>query len=385
MIAKTPSVLEPVAHALAHATSTRMFRFEVGHGATDEHETAAHSPVESLDLASLIAHCLGSYLTGRWEEAQASALAGEARHHDRADRIPVWPFQLCRALVAAGRGAADMTLGTLADDLGRFGPAPEARVIRQYVRHVRALAAIGRGDVESAYQEAAAMSRAGVLHSCEGQALWVSMDLVEAAVRTNRRTEAAAHVTAMREANVAALSPRMALIEAGSAAMAAPDPISVDLFEDAIAIPDVERWPFELARVRLAYGERLRRSRAITESRTHFAAALDAFQRLGAHPWATRAAIELRAAGETISPTDLRATPVLTPQEHQTALLAATGLTNKEIAERLFLSPRTVGAHLYRVFPKLGVTTRAALRDALTTLHAEHDERGLASAPQAVA
>jgi DNA-binding CsgD family transcriptional regulator len=385
MIAKTPSVLEPVAHALAQATSTPMFRFEVGHAAADEPETAAQRPVDRLDRDSLVAHCLGSFLTGRWEEAQASAVAGVARPHDRADRIPAWPFQLCGALVAAGRGADDLTRGTLADDLATFAPAPEAHVIRQYVRHVRALAAIGRGDVESAYQEAAAMTRAGALHSAEGQALWVSMDLVEAAVRTNRRSEAAAHVTAMREANVAALSPRMALIEAGSAAMAAPDPISVDLFEDAIAIPHAERWPFELARVRLAYGERLRRSRAITESRTHLAAALEVFQGIGARPWTTRAAIELRAAGDTISSTNVRATPVLTPQEHQTALLAATGLTNKEIAERLFLSPRTVGAHLYRVFPKLGVTTRAALRDALTTLHAEHDERGLASVPQAVA
>jgi DNA-binding CsgD family transcriptional regulator len=175
----------------------------------------------------------------------------------------------------------------------------------------------------------------------------------------------------------------MALLEAGSAAIAAPEPISADLFEDAIAIPHVERWPFDLARVRLAYGERLRRSRAITDSRTQLTAALDVFSRLGAAPWTTRAANELRAAGETISSASA-ATALLTPQEHQTALLAASGLTNKEIAERLFLSPRTVGAHLYRVFPKLGVSTRAALRDALTMLPTEYDERGRAGMPQAV-
>jgi DNA-binding CsgD family transcriptional regulator len=227
------------------------------------------------------------------------------------------------------------------------------------------------------------MSRAGTLHSPDRRALWVSMDLVEAAVRTNRRSAAAAHVTAMREANVAGLSPRMALLEAGSAAIAAPDPMSADLFEDAIAIPHADCWPFDLARVRLAYGERLRRSRAITESRGQLTAALDTFRRLGAAPWSTRAENELRAAGEAIS-SARAATALLTPQEHQTALLAATGLTNKEIAERLFLSPRTVGAHLYRVFPKLGVSTRAALRDALTTLSSEHDERGRAGMPQAV-
>jgi DNA-binding CsgD family transcriptional regulator len=74
---------------------------------------------------------------------------------------------------------------------------------------------------------------------------------------------------------------------------------------------------------------------------------------------------------------------LLTPQEHQTALLAATGLTNKEIGQRLFLSPRTVGAHLYRVFPKLGVSTRAALRDALSTLPSEYEEHGRVGVPQA--
>jgi DNA-binding NarL/FixJ family response regulator len=59
---------------------------------------------------------------------------------------------------------------------------------------------------------------------------------------------------------------------------------------------------------------------------------------------------------------------VLTPQQRQIATLAAEGLTNKQIGEQLFLSPRTVGAHLYQLFPKLGVTSRAALRDALTAL-----------------
>jgi DNA-binding NarL/FixJ family response regulator len=55
----------------------------------------------------------------------------------------------------------------------------------------------------------------------------------------------------------------------------------------------------------------------------------------------------------------------LTPQQQQVAELAASGLTNKQIGEQLFLSPRTVATHLYELFPKLGITSRAALRDAL--------------------
>ena len=92
------------------------------------------------------------------------------------------------------------------------------------------------------------------------------------------------------------------------------------------------------------------------------AAAHDAFQRLGATPWARRAAVELRATGQApvvTSASDL-AEP-LTPQERAIANLAAAGLTNKQIGERLYLSHRTVGGHLYRIFPKLGIGTRAVL------------------------
>jgi DNA-binding NarL/FixJ family response regulator len=104
-------------------------------------------------------------------------------------------------------------------------------------------------------------------------------------------------------------------------------------------------------------------------SRPQLAAALETFERLGAKPWAVRAASELRATGFTIArpPSDIEAVP-LTPQEREIAMFAAAGLTNKQIAERLFMSHRTVGAHLYRIFPKLGVTSRAALRDALGSL-----------------
>jgi DNA-binding CsgD family transcriptional regulator len=186
----------------------------------------------------------------------------------------------------------------------------------------------------------------------------VILDLVEAAVRTGRDDEAAAHVAAARAANIRALSTRLDLIVHGAAALAAPDQPS--LFDRALAVPGAERWPFDLARIELAYGERLRRLKEVTAARAHLSAAHDTFQRLGAHPWAQRAASELRATGIT-----MRRTGALSPQQLEIAQLAAAGLTNKEIGERLFLSHRTVGSHLYQVFPILGITSRAALRDAL--------------------
>ena len=151
----------------------------------------------------------------------------------------------------------------------------------------------------------------------------------------------------------------------GASAITAPESHASDAFERALSVPDAARRPFDLARVQLAYGEHLRRGRALAESRTHLAAALETFDRLGARPWADRAAGELRATGQTRPRTCNQVRLALTPQEQEIAMLAAAGLTNKQIGQRLFLSHKTIGNHLFRIFPKLGITSRAALRDAL--------------------
>ncbi len=157
--------------------------------------------------------------------------------------------------------------------------------------------------------------------------------------------------------------------------MVASDETAFEQFEAALSLPGIERWAFDLARVRLAYGERLRRRQAMADARVQLNAALDTFERLGARPWVNRASAELRASGQTKPHAGDDVLDRLTPQEFEISSLAATGLTNKQIAERLFLSPRTVGGHLHRAFPKLGVSTRAALSDALATLPPEQRPR----------
>ena len=132
-------------------------------------------------------------------------------------------------------------------------------------------------------------------------------------------------------------------------------------------MPGATRWPFDYARIQLAYGERLRREKATTEARVQLVGAQDTFRWLGARPWAIRAGHELRATGVSIGQPDTSGPASLSPQQRQIAMLAAQGLTNRQIGERLYLSPRTVGTHLYQLFPKLGITSRAALRDALLT------------------
>jgi len=264
----------------------------------------------------------------------------------------------------SGTGEYDAAKG-IAAELAQWAAPRGAGLLLWYACQVRVLVALGCGDFDAAYRHASAVSPAGVLPSHNPYALLVQMDLVEAAVRTGRRAEAVAHVTAIREAGIAELSSRLGLLAGASAALAAPDEEAPRLFEEALAIPGVDAWSFDHARVRLLYGEQLRRTRAIAESRASLRAALESFERLEARPWAARAANELRATGETKPRADDRDRDGLTPQELQIAHLAASGMTNKQIGERLFLSHRTVGFHLHRVFPKLGVTSRAALRDAL--------------------
>jgi DNA-binding CsgD family transcriptional regulator len=161
------------------------------------------------------------------------------------------------------------------------------------------------------------------------------------------------------------LEARKALLAGAVAALGAPPERACELFTAALATPGVRSWPFDQARVELLYGECLRRSREIIRSRQHLEAALAAFERLGATAWAERAAAELAATALRLR-RESEPEDQLTAQELQVAELAAAGLTNKQIGARLYLSPRTVSAHLYRIFPKLGISSRAALRDALS-------------------
>lgn len=134
-------------------------------------------------------------------------------------------------------------------------------------------------------------------------------------------------------------------------------------FEDALA--DADFSPFERARLQLAYGSWLRRRRRSAQARTHLRQSENSLTAMGLVPWAERARRELRASGETLRHGDDQISR-LTPQELQIALLAVEGLSNRAIAEQLFLSPRTVSTHLYRIFPKLGITARSGLARVLS-------------------
>jgi DNA-binding CsgD family transcriptional regulator len=148
--------------------------------------------------------------------------------------------------------------------------------------------------------------------------------------------------------------------------LVATDGEAEQLFREAIG-QDWGGYPFLRARTLFSFGCWLRRERRGVESRKPLRDAIDLFDALDATRWSMRARQELRATGETIGPRTPDARDRLTAQELQIAQLAADGLSNREIGERLFLSHRTIGSHLYRIFPKLEITSRIELRDALAT------------------
>ncbi|MEV0017387.1 helix-turn-helix transcriptional regulator [Streptomyces tendae] len=241
----------------------------------------------------------------------------------------------------------------------------ESRSVAVFARRALGLAAVAEGDYDTAYaQFRSAFTEDGdpvhyhVSHT-------VLAELAAAAVRRDRRESAAVLLERSARRLGTGLSARASsLVERSRALLAEPEHAERH-FRAALADETGEQWPFERAQTLLDYGEWLRRRRRIAEARPLLTGALDTFRRLGARPWIERAKAELRAAGIEANSVAPGALTGLTPQQQQIVRLAARGLTNREIGEKLFLSPRTVGSHLYRVFPKLGITTRAQLRDAV--------------------
>jgi DNA-binding CsgD family transcriptional regulator/tetratricopeptide (TPR) repeat protein len=144
-------------------------------------------------------------------------------------------------------------------------------------------------------------------------------------------------------------------------ALLGPDDEAEEHYQAAIRLYDDVNRPMARARSELLYGEWLRRVRRRSESRAPLRGALHGFERIGARSWAERARAELRATGESVAAPTEPGGAQLTPQELQVVRLAAAGLSNRDIGAQLFISPRTVGYHLYKAFPKLGVAARHEL------------------------
>jgi DNA-binding CsgD family transcriptional regulator len=188
------------------------------------------------------------------------------------------------------------------------------------------------------------------------------VDRIDAAVRAGDREQAAAWVADLVPfADGTGWAWAHAAVAHGRALLAEPDDAPA-AFETALAHHARPGGrPYDRARTHLAYGELLRRSKRRVDARTHLRAALELFDDLRAEPMSARATQELRASGETARKRDPSTQLVLTPMERQVAQLVAQGMSNKDIAARCWVSPRTVAFHLRNIFTKAGVTSRGEL------------------------
>ncbi|MFE6054061.1 AAA family ATPase [Kitasatospora sp. NPDC056446] len=324
---------------------------------------ATSSGIVMLHLIMLDQTALGQWDAAEHTGRRALALAAETGHALFAHQTRAYLAQL-----AAVRGRAEEARDLQAA-VDAWARPRGIGFLTQLADAIGATTALAAGDYETAFLYAIGITTPGAFRPYAYQASRTLLDLAEAALHTGRAEQARAHALAARDAGLPDLSPRLALVTYGALAMtAADDGEAADMYTRAQTHPAAERFPFELARIRLAHGIRVRRTHGGAAARTFLAPAAEALDRLGATAWAERAHAELRAAG--VAPHTPAPTPSvpLTWQERRIAELAAGGLTNKEIGSQICLSPRTVGAHLYRAFPKLGITTRAALRDALTRI-----------------
>jgi DNA-binding CsgD family transcriptional regulator len=263
------------------------------------------------------------------------------------------------AKLAALRGQTVKALA-LAEEAEEIGLPAGARPALATALMARGLAALGEGRFDEAY------GHFRRLHDPADPAYQIALrltslgDLVEAATHSGRTEEVRPIVAELTGTAAQTPAPVLHADLRLARAMLAADDDAEALFEVALRA-DLTAWPLSRSRTQLAYGEWLRRHRRALESRDHLRAARDMFDALGAIPWGERARRELRAAGETSRRRDPDARDQLTAHELQIAQLAAGGLTNREIGQRLYLSHRTVSSHLHRIFPKLGVTSRSEL------------------------
>ena len=190
---------------------------------------------------------------------------------------------------------------------------------------------------------------------------FAALDMFETAIRSGRLDIA---TTWLQEYEAFAagtgLASAVAVVEHGHAVLARAE-AAEEHFERSLAAHADSPRVFNRARTELAYGVWLRRARRRVDARAHLRTALAGFEELGGAPWAERAVQELRASGETARRRDVSTATDLTAQERQVATLVRQGLSNRDAAARLFVSPRTIDFHLRNVFTKLGVTSRAEL------------------------
>ena len=294
------------------------------------------------------------------EFAAASALIEEADAITAATGNA--PLRYVSLFLAAWRGEEAQVMKLIESRTRDATARGEGRAIG-WAEYIKAVLYNGLGRYEAAL--------AGARQACGHEDLcfsgWSLVELVEAGVRSGAHDEAARALRQLEERTRAAGTNWALGMLARSRALLGNGHAADDLYREAIERLGRCRIVVHLARAHLVYGEWLRRENRRVDAREQLRIAYEMLSRIGAEAFAERARRELLATGETVHKRTIETRDVLTAQEAQVARLAAEGRTNPEIGSQLFISPRTAEYHLHKVFTKLGISSRRALRGALRT------------------
>ncbi len=355
-LGRSYAVVWPAAQALVwleqHGKARHVFTRVIERARTES--TPSLLPYVLTGLAEL------DFRTGAWPQAYANA-SEAVRLADETEQPAALAFALAvLGRIEAAQGRQDECASHVTRAVGLVALGVGA--VAAFAGAAAGLLELGLGRSEDAIGHLDQVARRVREHGLgEPTVIQWAPDLIEAYVRAGRRDDAKAALASFEREATASGSMWAAAAAARCRGLLATDEEFEGEFARAIELHDRLPSPFEKARTELCLGERLRRARRRSEARTHLRSALERFERLGASPWAERAQSELRASGETLRRREAGAVEELTPQELQVAMLVAEGATNREAGAALFLSPKTIEAHLGRIYRKLHVRSRTEL------------------------
>jgi DNA-binding CsgD family transcriptional regulator len=311
----------------------------------------------TVALANL---AIAEFSMGRWPDATGTAAEAFQLATDTGQHAMASYFLLLLGAIALLQGHSQ--------DFRRLADQALAIATPRRLAVVIAAAAWNLARLDQAEgRPAAALERLLSLTTPEhpnahaGIAMLATRELVEAAVHADRVDGLEPHVAKLERWARWEPGTFTWLVARRCRALITPGPLAERHYEAALATSGIHELPYEQALTELLYGEWLRRARRRVDARAHLRAALELFQRLGAALLVERATAELRASGETARQRNPSTVQQLTPQERQVARLASQGLTNHQIADRLFLSTHTISYHLHKIYTKLAITSRVEL------------------------
>ncbi|WP_271504087.1 helix-turn-helix transcriptional regulator [Bradyrhizobium sp. CCBAU 11357] len=308
-----------------------------------------------------------------WAEMEVGDWIGARREAEEAARFAeetgsaVWTAAatIVKAQLAGMQGRLEQA-ETCATEAERLVLSTGASFLLAMLQLGRGITAIGAGRHSEAFEHLQRLFAPADPAFNSGLQFFALADFVEAAVYSDHSQDARKLIDEVERVSAPDPVPWVATMLCYGKALIATNEDAEQYFLKGLG-PAAKNWPFLRGRLLLGYGAWLRRQRRSSDARAPLRQARDIFDALGASPWSDRAREELRAAGEASLRRTAQVWESLTPQELHIAQLAAQGHSNKIIGARLYLSHRTVGYHLQRVFTKIGITSRSGLSSVLAT------------------